>query len=48
MLDQPLDIALCAGEVVVGTDDVGVVGKKAFAKMRTQKAGAPGYQHTRF
>jgi hypothetical protein len=42
MVDQVRDVVLVAGEEIVDAEDVITLGQQAFAKMRTQEAGASG------
>src|SRR5690349_21473532 len=48
MFAQPLDVALCAGKIIVDADNAGTLAKEPLAKMRAQEARSAGYQHTRF
>ena len=46
MIVEMIDIALCAGEQIVGTQDLLAIGEQTINQMRAQKTGAAGYQDT--
>ena len=45
LIEQVLDVALGAGEVVVDAKHVGAIAKQAVAEVGAEEAGASGYQY---
>ena len=48
MIEHALDVAPCAGEIIIDTDDIGALLEQTLAQMRAEKSGAASDQHTRF
>jgi hypothetical protein len=45
-IEQMLDVSPGAGEEVVDAEDLRAIGKYAVAQVRTEKAGAAGYERS--
>ena len=48
VIDHAIDVAACAGEIVIDADDIGAVFKQTLAKMRAEKSGAASHNHAGF
>ena len=48
VVEQVIDIAPRAGEIIVDAQHAGAALEQAVAKVRAEKSGAPGHQHACF
>jgi hypothetical protein len=48
VVEQVLDVAARAGEVIIDARHAGAIFEQTIVKMRAEKSGAPGHQHACF